>query len=139
MQNIKKIKKELKVSSQAQEFKKIPYLSLSFEAAINCLKLNTSKLTKLQYLNSPLAKIKTRQEIKFPLELTTYGSLQNLTTELLTRKEKVSNVIKLKNTLLLKRKAFTMINCSDASIYFALNHTCLRSIKFTRLLKQYSA
>lgn len=137
MQNIKKIKTYLKASSKKMEFNTLPYVVMSFENLINQSNATKSKLTKIQYLNTPLATIKTKKEIKFPLEINSYNSQQNLTDSILKQKETLSCFFKLKNILILNKEILKIYNFTALSIYFKVRQLSLRSIKLATILNYF--
>lgn len=137
MQNIKKIKNYLKATSKKQEFQTLPYIAINFENLTSKATVKKSKLTKIQYLNTPLASIKNKKEIKFPLETNIYNSQQDLIEAIFRQKENPSSFFKLKNNLVLKKATLKTCNFTGLSIYSKLRQLCLRSLKLATLLNYF--
>jgi hypothetical protein len=137
MQDIKKIKNNLKASIKTQEFKNKEYLSLTFENLNKNNLIKTTKLTKVQYLTSAFINIKTKKEIKFPLEITTYNSENELTNIITKQKGNILSFIKIKNIIVLDKNTLKITKSNPFSIYSQLRYLSLRSIKLMILLKHY--
>lgn len=137
MQNIKKIKNSLKASSKKQEFKTLPYVSLGFETLTTSSNIRKSKLTKIQYLNTPLALIKNKKEIKFPIETNIYNSQEQLIEAIFKQKENNANFFKLKNILVLNKEVLRNCNFTTLITYAKIRQLLLRSLKLATLLNYF--
>lgn len=137
MQNIKKIKNYLKASSKKQDFKTLPYVSLGFETLTYNPNRKKSKLTKIQYLNTPLALVKNKKEIKFPIETNIYNSQEQLIEAIFKQKENNSNFFKLKNILVLNKEVLRNCNFTTLITYAKIRQLLLRSLKLATLLNYF--
>lgn len=134
MQNIKKIKNSLKASNKKQELNLATYMVINFENLNNITTNKSAKLTKLQYLNTNLATITSKTQIKFPLQTISYESEQDLKTFMLKQKENSVSFCKVKNIFVLRKKVFNLCKLNNVTIYQKMRQIFLRSIKLATLL-----
>lgn len=134
MQNIKKTKNLLKTSNKKQEINQATYMIINFENFNTPLKIKSAKLTKLQYLNTTLATVILKTQIKFPLETISYESKQDLNNYISKQKENNVSFCKVKNFFLLRKKMFNLCKLDNAIVYQTMQQVFLRSIKMATLL-----
>lgn len=134
MQNIKKIKNSLKASNKKQDLNLANYMVINFETLNNTSGIKSTKLTKLQYLNTNLSKITSKAQIKFPLETISYKSEQDLRNYISKQKENNISFCKVKNIFILRKKVFNMCKLDNVTIYQKMRQVFLRSIKLATLL-----
>lgn len=134
MQNIKKIKNSLKASNKKQELNLATYMIINFENLNTTSNIKSAKLTKLQYLNTNLATITSKAQIKFPLETISYESEQDLKNYILKQKENNISFCKVKNIFILRKKVFNLCKLDSVTVYQKMRQVFLRSIKLATLL-----
>lgn len=134
MQNIKKIKNSLKASNKKQELNLATYMIINFENLNTNSNIKSAKLTKLQYLNTNLAAITSKAQIKFPLETISYESEQDLKNYISKQKEHNVSFCKVKNIFILRKKVFNLCKLDNVTVYQKMRQVFLRSIKLATLL-----
>lgn len=134
MQNIKKIKNSLKASNKKQELNLATYMIINFENLNTISNIKSAKLTKLQYLNTNLAAITSKAQIKFPLETISYESEQDLKNYISKQKENNVSFCKVKNIFILRKKVFNLCKLDTVTVYQKMRQVFLRSIKLATLL-----
>lgn len=134
MQNIKKIKNSLKTSNKKQELNLATYMIINFENLNNTYNIKSAKLTKLQYLNTTLATITSKAQIKFPLETISYKLEQDFKNYISKQKENSVSFCKVKNIFILRRKGFNLCKLDNVTVYQKMRQVFLRSIKLATLL-----
>jgi len=134
MQNIKKIKNSLKASNKKQELNLATYMIINFENLNTSSNIKSAKLTKLQYLNTNLATITSKAQIKFPLETISYESEQDLKNYISKQKENNVSFCKVKNIFILRKKVFNLCKLDNVTVYQKMRQVFLRSIKLATLL-----
>ena len=138
MQNISRVKNELKSVNKKEQFKLLPFFSINFQNMNNSLlNIKTSKLTKNQYLTSDFVSFKKKEEIKFPLETTVYTSLEQLIQVINKQKRDILSFIKITNVLILEKKWIKTCNFSILKLYYKINNLTLRTIKFTHIIQYF--
>jgi hypothetical protein len=132
MENIKKIKINLKTITKKNDFKSNIKFSINFQNS-NTIVIKKSKLTKIQFLNSSFSNIKKKNEIKFPLEITNIKSTNNLINSI----SQNLGIIKLKSVIILDKNIVNNIELTQKSICSILKTNINNPLKTQILLNSF--
>ncbi len=135
MNNIIKIKKQVKAYIKKKEVDKISFFSISFSNTSNDKSNNTFKITKNQYLQSELSSLISKKDLKFPLEIRKFQKEEEIQKYINNDKKNSISLIKMNNNLFLGRKDLSLYLTNFNQIYFKLNNVMLNMIRFLKLLK----
>lgn len=129
MENIKKIKQNLKSCTKKQEFLNLKNCSINFENLDKNSDLKTTKLTRIQYLSSSFLNLKTRKEIKFPLETVAFISPVEFIKHLSENKKNKLGVNKLNSIVTFETKMFKNVQINDEPAYSQIKQDMNNFIK----------
>ncbi len=135
MNNIIKIKKQVKAYIKKKEVEKISFFTLSFSNSTNEKSSNAFKITKNQYLQSELSNLISKKDLKFPLEIKKFQNEEEIQKYINSDKKNSISLIKINNNLFLGKKDLSLYLTNFNKIYFKLNNIMLNMIRFLRLLK----
>ncbi len=135
MNNIIKIKKQVKAYIKKKEVDKISFFSISFSNTSNDKINNNFKITKNQYLQSELSSLISKKDLKFPLEIRKFQKEEEIQKYINNDKKNSISLIKMNNNLFLGRKDLSLYLTNFNQIYFKLNNVMLNMIRFLKLLK----
>jgi len=135
MNNIIKIKKQVKTHIKKEALDKISFFTISFDNTSTDQNINSFKITKNQYLQSEAASLIGRQNLKFPLEIRQFQKIEEIQKQVNNDKKNSISLIKVNNQLFLGKKALSSYLTSFNQIYSKFNNVMLNMVRFLRLLK----
>ena len=129
MESIKRTKQNLKFITKEQDFTNLTNYSVNFENFNKNSEKKTTRLTKIQYLNTNFSKIKTPKEIKFPLETAIFNSQTELTKYLSEQKKSKLGFNKINSIVVLENKTLNNLQLNSESTYIAIKQDINSFIK----------
>ncbi len=134
MNNIIKIKKQVKAYIKKEDLKNISFFVISFDNTLEN-DINSFKVTKNQYTKSEIANLLKKENLKFPLGLKTIKTEEEIVKSNNTDKKNSMSLIKINNYLFLGKKALSLHATNINSIYNKFNNIMLTMVRFLKLLK----
>ncbi len=135
MNNIIKIKKQIKAYTKKAEIDKNPFFTISFSNTSDNKSHNSFKITKNQYLQSEMSNLISKNDLKFPLEIKKFEKEEEIQNYIKNDKKNSISLIKINNHLFLNKKDLNLYLTNFNKIYFKLNNIMLSMIRFLKLLK----
>ena len=135
MNNIIKIKKQVKAYIKKEELEKISFFIISFDNTSTEKSNNTFKITKNQYLQSEASSLVGKKNLKFPLEIKQFQKEDEIQKYINNDKKNSISLIKINNNLFLGRKVLSSYLTNFSKIYSKFNNIMLNMVRLLRLLK----
>ena len=134
MNNITKIKKQVKAYIKKEDLKNINFFTISFDNSLTD-KNNCFKITKNQYIQSQISHLVKKENLKFPLGIKEFKAEDEMLKSVKSDKKNSMSLIKINNYLFLGRKALSLHVTNMSAIYSKFNNMMLSMVKFLKLLK----
>ncbi len=134
MNNIIKIKKQVKAYIKKEDLKNISFFVISFDNTLEN-DINSFKVTKNQYTKSEIANLLKKENLKFPLGIKPFKTEEEIVKSNNTDKKNSMSLIKINNYLFLGKKALSLHATNINSIYNKFNNIMLTMVRFLKLLK----
>jgi len=135
MNNIIKIKKQVKAYIKKEEFlKNIAFFTISFDNTLTD-KNNCFKITKNQYIQSQISALANKEMLKFPLGIKEFKTQDEILKSLNSDKKNSMSLVKINNYLFLGKRALSLHVTNMNAIYSKFNNIMLSMVKFLKLLK----
>ncbi len=134
MNNIIKIKKQVKACIKKEDLKNISFFVISFDNTLEN-DINSFKVTKNQYTKSEIANLLKKENLKFPLGIKPFKTEEEIVKSNNTDKKNSMSLIKINNYLFLGKKALSLHATNINSIYNKFNNIMLTMVRFLKLLK----
>lgn len=134
MNNIIKIKKQVKAYIKKEDLKNISFFVISFDNP-SIDKDNSFKITKNQYIQSDISTLVNKQNLKFPLGIKQFKTQEEITKSVNADKKNSMSLVKINNYLFLGKKALSLHVTNMNLIYSKFNNIMLSMVRFLKLLK----
>lgn len=134
MNNIIKIKKQVKAYIRKEDLKKSSLFVISFDNT-SIDKNNSFKITKNQYIQSDISALVNKQNLKFPIETRQFKNQEEIIKAINTDKKNSMSLVKINNYLFLGKKALSLHLTNMNLIYSKFNNIMLSMVRFLKLLK----
>ncbi len=135
MNNITKIKKQVKAYIKKEDLKNISFFTISFANTSTDKDNNSFKITKNQYIQSDISTLVNKQNLKFPLGIKQFKSQEEIAKSVNIDKKNSISLVKINNYLFLGKKALSLHITSMNLIYNKFNNIMLSMVRFLKLLK----
>lgn len=134
MNNITKIKKQVKAYIKKEDLKNISFFTISFDNTLTD-KNNCFKITKNQYIQSQISTLVNKENLKFPLGIKEFKNQDEMLKSINSDKKNSMSLIKINNYLFSGKKALSLHVTNMNPIYSKFNNIMLSMVKFLKLLK----
>ncbi len=134
MNNIIKIKKQVKAYIKKEDLKNISFFVISFDNT-SIDKDNSFKITKNQYIQSDISTLVNKQNLKFPLGIKQFENQKEITKSVNADKKNSMSLVKINNYLFLGKKALSLHSTNMNLVYSKFNNIILSMVRFLKLLK----
>ncbi len=134
MNNIIKIKKQVKAYIKKEDLQNISFFTVSFDNSL-VEKKNSFKITKNQYIQSELSNLINKDNLKFPLGIRQFTNQDEIARAIHADKSNSMSLIKINNYLFLGKKALSLHVTNANAIYSKFNNMMLSMVKLLKLLK----
>ncbi len=135
MNNIIKIKKQVKAYIKKEDLKNIAFFAISFANTSIDKDNNSFKITKNQYIQSDISTLVNKQNLKFPLGIKQFKNQDEIIKSVNADKKNSISLIKINNYLFLGKKTLSLHLTNMNSIYGKFNNIMLSMVRLLKLLK----
>ncbi len=135
MNNILKIKKQVKAYIKKEDLKNIYFFVISFDNISAEKDTNSFKITKNQYLQSEISTLINKSNLKFPLGIKQFEKKDEIKKYISDDKKKSVSLIKMNNYLFLGKKVFNQYTMNFSSVYSKFNNILFGMLRLLKLLK----
>lgn len=135
MNNIIKIKKQVKAHIKKEDLKNISLFTISFDNTSPDKDNSSFKITKNQYIQSEISTLIPKQSLKFPLGIKQFKTQDEILKSIKADKKNSMSLVKINNFLFLGKKALALHATNLNAIYSKFNNIMLSMVKFLKLLK----
>ncbi len=134
MNNIIKIKKQVKACIKKEDLKSILFFVVSFDNT-SLDKENSFKITKNQYIQSDISALVNKKNLKFPLGIKQFKNQAEIVKSVNADKKNSISLVKINSYLFLGKKALSLHLTDMNLIYSKFNNIMLSMVRFLKLLK----